>query len=144
MNLKRGLIFAAFALTACTITTEVPVEVQIVDAPELLVDRPVQIRLDVRAGIPTDGIELAIEGGAGVWVTDYAPKVLPATTATAGHQVFVDLVPKSRGDWLLTVKLTFHVAGKRPTRTATLPVTVSSPITVLPLPETVSEGASGV
>jgi len=142
MKALRGLTLIALALAACTITTEVPVEVKVVDAPELNVDQPAQVLLDVRAGIPTDGIEIVIEGDAGLRVTDYAPKVLPATTATAGHQVFVDLVPKSRGDWALTVKLTFHVAGKRPTRTLTLPVTVSSPITVLPLPEAAPEGVS--
>jgi hypothetical protein len=108
-----------------------------------VVDVPAQLLLDVRAGIPTDGIEIVIEGDAGIQVTDYAPKVLPATAPLAGHQVFVDLVPKTRGDWALTVKLTIHVAGKRPTRTLTLPMTVSSPITVLPLPEAVTEGASG-
>ena len=63
---------------------------------------------------------------------------VPVTTATAGHQVFVNLVPKSRGDSALTVKLTIHVAGKRPTRTLTLPMTVSSPISVLPLPEAIT------
>jgi hypothetical protein len=121
----------------------VPVEVKVVEAPDLIVDLPAQLLLDVRAGIPTEGIEIEIEGDAGLRVTDYAPKVLPATTATAGHQVFVDLVPKSRGDWALTVKLTFHVAGKRSTRTLTLPLAVSSPISVLPLPETVYKEAPG-
>ncbi|MGE0465691.1 MAG: hypothetical protein AB7P44_04515 [Steroidobacteraceae bacterium] len=135
MKSMRGLVLAALACAACAITTEVPVEVRIVEAPELNVDLPAQVLLDVRAGIPTDGIEIDVEGDAGLRVTDYAPKVLPATTPLAGHQVFVDLVPKSRGDWALTVKLTFHLAGKRPTRTLTLPLTVSSPITVLPLPE---------
>lgn len=143
MKALRGLALIALACAACTITTEVPVEVHVVEAPELIVDLPVQLLLDVRAGIPTDGIEIEIAGDAGLRVTAYAPKVLPATTATAGHQVFVDLVPRSRGDWVLTVKLTFHVAGKRPTRTLTLPLTVSRPISVLPLPEVLYEGSSG-
>jgi hypothetical protein len=143
MNPMRGLLLIAILGTACTITTEVPVEVKVVEAPDLIVDLPAQLLLDVRAGIPTDGIEIVIEGDAGIRVTDYAPKVLPATTATAGHQVFVNLAPKSRGDWSLTVKLTFHVAGKRPTRTLTLPLAVSSPISVLPLPEAVSGGVPG-
>ncbi len=34
--------------------------------------------------------------------------------------------------------LAFDVTGKRPTRTLTLPLTVSSPISVLPLPEAAS------
>ncbi|MGE0030161.1 MAG: hypothetical protein AB7T20_03485 [Steroidobacteraceae bacterium] len=143
MKSMRGLVLAALACAACAITTEVPVEVKVVGAPDLNMDWPAQVLLDVRAGIPTDGIEIVIEGDAGLRVTDYAPKVLPATTPLAGHQVFVDLVPKSRGDWALTVKLTFHLAGKRPTRTLTLPLTVSSPITVLPLPEAVTRGVSG-
>jgi hypothetical protein len=143
MKALGSLTLVALAFAACTITTEVPVEVKVVGAPELAVDLPMQLLLDVRAGIPTDGIEIVIEGDAGLRVTDYAPRVLPATTATAGHQVFVNLVPKSRGDWALTVKLTIHVAGKRPTRTLTLPFAVSSPISVLPLPETVPEGVSG-
>jgi hypothetical protein len=126
MKALRGLALIALACAACTITTEVPVEVRVVGTPDLNMDWPAQVLLDVRAGIPTDGIEIVIEGDAGLRVTDYAPKVLPATTATAGHQVFVDLVPKSRGDWALTVKLTFHVAGKRPTRTLTLPFAVSA------------------
>ena len=142
MKALRSLTLGALACAACTITTEVPVEVQVVGAPELIVDLPAQLLLDVRAGIPTDGIEIVIEGDAGLQVTDYAPKVLPATTVTAGHQVFVDLVPKSRGEQALTVKLTFHVAGKRPTRTLTLPLTVSSPISVLPLPEAAPGGVS--
>jgi hypothetical protein len=143
MKALRSLAFIALAGAACSIATKVPVEVKVVEAPDLLVDLPAQLLLDVRASIPTDGIEIVIEGDAGLRVADYAPKVLPATTATSGHQVFVDLVPKSRGDWALTVKLTFHVAGKRPTRTLTLPFTVSSPISVLPLPEAASGGVSG-
>ena len=143
MKALRGLALIALAGVACTITTEVPVEVKVVGTPELLVDLPAQLLLDVRAGIPTDGVEIVIEGDAGIRVLDYAPKVLPATTATAGHQVFVDVMPKSRGDRALAVKLTFHVAGKRPTRTLTLPLAVSSPISVLPLPEAASGGTSG-
>lgn len=143
MKALRGLVVVALACAACTITTEVPVEVTVAGPSDLMVDLPAQLLLDVRAGIPTDGIEIVIEGDAGIQVTDYAPKVLPATAPLAGHQVFVDLVPKSRGDRTLTVKLTFHVAGKRPTRTLTLPLIVSSPISVLPLPETVPEGVPG-
>ena len=143
MKALRSLAFLALACVACTITTEVPVEVKVVEAPELVVDLPAQLLLDVRAGIPTDGIEIVIEGDAGIRVMDYAPKVLPATTATAGHQVFVDVVPKTRGDRVLTVKLTFHVAGKMPTRTLTLPLAVSSPISVLPEPEAIPGGVSG-
>jgi hypothetical protein len=126
MRALGSLTLIVVACAACTITTEVPVEVKVVGTPELMVDLPAQLLLDIRADIPTNGIEIAIEGDAGLRVTDYAPKVLPATTATAGHQVFVNVVPKSRGDWGLTVKLTFHVAGKRPTRTLTLPFAVSA------------------
>lgn len=143
MKALRSLALIALAGAACTITTEVPVEVKVVEAPELVVDRPAQLLLDVRTGIPTDGVEIVIEGDAGIRVSDYAPKVLPGTTATSGHQVFVDVVPKARGDRVLTVKLTFHVAGKIPTRTLTLPLAVSSPITVLPLPEAIPGGVSG-
>jgi hypothetical protein len=143
MKALGSLTLIALTCAACTITTEVPVEVKVVGAPDLIVDFPAQLILDVRAGIPTDGIEIVIEGDAGLRVSDYAPKVLPATTPLAGHQVFVDLVPKSRGDWALNVKLTFHVAGKRPTRTVTLPMAVSSPITVLPPPEAIPGGVSG-
>ena len=135
MNASRGLVLIALACTACTITTEVPAEITVVDPPELLMDRPVQLLLDVRVGIPTDGVEITIEGDAGIRVTDYARKVLPATAPAAGSQVFVDLMPKSRGDWVLTVKLTLHEGGKRPTRTLTLPMAVSSPISVVPRPE---------
>ena len=138
MKSMRGLVLVVLGCVACTIPTEVPVEVKVVGAPDLMVDLPAQLLLDVRAGIPTDGIEIEIEGDAGLRVSDYAPKVLPATTPTSGHQVFVNLVPKSRGDSALTVKLTIHVAGKRPTRTLTLPMTVSSPISVLPLPEAIT------
>lgn len=119
MKTMRGLALIGIACAACTVTTEVPVEVQVVEAPELNMDWPAQLLLDVRAGIPTEGIEIAIEGDAGIRVTDYAPKVLPATTPLAGSQVFVDVVPKSRGDWVLTVRLTLQVGGKRSTCTVT-------------------------
>ncbi len=129
MNATRGLILIALACTACTAATEVPVEVRIVEAPDLLTDVPAQLLLDLRTGIPTAGVEVTIEGDAGIRVIDYAPKVLAATVITGGHQIFVDVIPRSAGEWVLTARLTLHVGGERLTRVVALPLTVSSPIT---------------
>ncbi len=138
MNPFRSLLAIAAACAACA-TPELPVEVKVVQAQELQMDVPAQILLDVRVGVPTAGVEIAVEGDEGLQVTDYAPRMLPATSPSGGNQLFVNLVPKSPGDWLLTVRLGLHMSGDRRTRTVTLPFTVVSPITVPPPVEALPE-----
>lgn len=136
MNRLRCLLLTAFACAACTSGSEVPVEVQVVEAPSLLAGVPARLLLDVRAGVPTAGVEIAVEGDEGLSVVDFAPRVLPATQPTAGSQLFVDLLPKAGGNRTLTVRLLLHMGGDRLTRVVTLPLVVSRPTEALPRPET--------
>jgi hypothetical protein len=138
MNPLRSLIAIASVCAACA-APELPVEVEVVQAQELLTDVPAQLLLDVRVGVPTAGVEIAVEGDEGLQVTDYAPRLLPATNPQGGSQLFVNLVPKSPGDWQLTVRLGLHMSGDRRTRTVTLPFAVSSPMTVPPPVEALPE-----
>ncbi|MBF8292061.1 MAG: hypothetical protein HW392_888 [Steroidobacteraceae bacterium] len=94
---------------------------------------PAQLQLDVRTGIPTAGVELTIEGDAGLTVVDYAPKTLAATNPAAGGvMVFVNVVPTSAGTPLLTARLVLHIGGERLTRVVTLPLAVSGPVAAIP------------
>jgi len=127
MNSARSMIAIAAVCAACRLAPEAPVEVKVVQAPELLVDAPAQLLLDVRVSVPTQGVEIAVEGDAGLRVTDYAPRLLPATNPSGGSQLFVNLVPESPGDWMLTVRLTLHMGGDQRTRTVSLPLEVSAP-----------------
>ena len=137
MKNARNLVFMALACAACgqDPAPQAPVEVRVMQAPALHVGAPAQLLLDVRTGIPTAGVEITIEGDAGLTVVDYAPRVLPATDPKAGgHQVFVDVLPTSAGTVLLTARLVLHIGGERTTRLVTLPLLVSGPETVLPAP----------
>ena len=137
MNLPRGMIVIAAACAACA-APEVPVEVQVMQAPELLMDVPAQLLLDVRVGVAIDGVEVMVEGDEGLRVMDYAPRILPAMNPTGGHQLFVNLVPKTRGSWKLTVRLTLHMDGEKRIRTLTLPFAVVAPPTGQPTPQGLS------
>ena len=63
---------------ACAACGQDPAPQTTVEAPDLQVRVPAQLLLDVRTGIPTAGVEITIEGDAGLTVVDYAPKVLAA------------------------------------------------------------------
>jgi hypothetical protein len=133
MNAIRSLALLALACPACGQDAAAPVDVRVFEAPALQVGVPAQLLLDVRTGIPTAGVEVTIEGDAGLTVVDYAPKILPAADpAAGGHQVFVDVVPTSAGTPLLTARLVLHVGGDRLTRLVTLPLVVSGPATAQP------------
>ena len=146
MNPTRSLLVLALACAACSQDPmalpergmspgkpQAPVEARVVEAPELQVGVPAQLLLDVRTGIPTDGVEVTVEGDAGLTVVDYAPKLLPASDPASGHQVLVDVIPVSGGTRQLTARLVLHVGGERPTRPMTLPLAVTGPETVLPV-----------
>ena len=152
MNPTPSLVLLVLACAACSRgpaalpergmspgKPQAPVEAYVLDEPKLQVGVPAQLRLDVRIGIPTASVEITIEGDAGLTVVDFAPKLLPATTPEAGHQVFVDVVPTSGGTRRLTARLVLHVGGERQTRLVTLPLVVSGPETVLPAAEKPSE-----
>ena len=127
MNPFRRLVIV-LACAGCS-PAEVPLDVHLVETPKLLVDVPARLLLDVRVGVPTSGVEITVEGGPGLRVVDYAPKVLPASQPTAGSQLFVDVLPQSAGDRMLTVRLTIHLGGGRVRRLVGLPLGVSSPPT---------------
>ncbi|MDH4260342.1 MAG: hypothetical protein OEW16_08575 [Gammaproteobacteria bacterium] len=135
MNPFRCLLLMAFACAACSTGGEVPVDVHVVEAPNLLVGVPARLLLDVRTGVPTAGVEIAVEGDGGLSVVDFAPRVLPATQPTGGSQLFVDLLPAAGGNCVLTVRLVVHMGGDKSTRTVTLPLLVSRPTEALPQPE---------
>lgn len=133
MNATRSLALLALACAACGQDPAAPVDVRVVEAPALQVGVPAQLLLDVRTGIPTAGVEVTLEGDAGLTVVDYAPKILPATDpAAGGNQVFVDVVPTSAGTLSLTARLVLHAGGDRLTRLVTLPLVVSAQETALP------------
>lgn len=152
MNRTHAILFFALACTACSRgpaalpergmspgKPQAPVEAYVLEAPSLHVGVPAQLLVDVRTGIPTAGVEVTIEGDAGLIVVDYAPKLLPATTPVGGHQVFVDVVPTSGGTWRLTARLVILVGGERLTRLVTLPLVIAGPVTALPTAEKPSE-----
>lgn len=58
MKPLRGLKLIELADVACASTTEVPVEGTVVKAPDLNLDCPAQVLLDVRTGIPTGCVNL--------------------------------------------------------------------------------------
>jgi hypothetical protein len=118
---------------------QAPVEASVVSAPALQVGVPATLILDVRASVAADGVEITIEGDAGLTIVDYAPKLLPATEAAAGHQVRVELVPASGGTGRLTARLVLLMGAERQTRLVTLPFAVSGPVTILPAAEKPSE-----
>ena len=135
MNPTRSLALIALACAACSQdpAPQAPVAVYVMEAPALQVGVPAQLQLDVRTGIPTAGVELTIEGDAGLTVLDYAPKILPATNPAAGGAlVFVDVVPTSACTPLLTASLVLHIGGERLTRLVTLPLAVSGPVAAIP------------
>lgn len=111
---------------------QAPAEVVLMQAPDLQVGVQGQLLLDVRTLVPTSGVELTIEGDAGIAVLDYAPKMLPATKPDSGSQVFVNVTPVSGGTGHLTARLVLHVGGDRQTRLVTLPIAISGPVVALP------------
>lgn len=152
MNRTHALLFFALVFTGCSRGPEVlpargmspgkpqaPVEAYVLESPSLHVGVPAQLLLDVRTGIATAGVEVTIEGDAGLSVVDYAPKLLPATRTEAGHHVLVDVVPTSGGSWRLTARLIILVGGERLTRLISLPLAVAGPVTVQPAAEKPSE-----
>lgn len=143
MKPTRSLVLLALACAACArdpVSLPAPVEVHVLEAPVLQVGMPARLLLDLRTGIPTAGVEIAIEGDAGLTVVDYAPKLLPATEPTAGSQVFVDVVPTSGGTSQLIARLVLHVDGERQTRLVTRSLTVTGPETALQAETALQDG----
>ncbi len=117
---------------------QAPVELAVVGSPALHAGVPGEVLLEIRTGMPVDGIRVTLEGDAGLDLHSWEPRLLPAQDQQQAATVRVRLTAISGGTRRLVALLELAVGGQLIARPVAVTLAVAGPETALPGPPVVS------